>query len=129
MKMNPKDRFYEVKLQVEVTRRVLASSEEEALERVDSGDMIHEIKNYSLDEEWSATPIQGANKPTKRDYIDLIAEDIVRNCYSPMHWLQDKYEGIRKLNARLVKEGEEPYEPFIFNRMTDDFNKRLRAKN
>lgn len=46
--------LYKVTMRVDITRVVEAESEEEALEKVDSNDMMHELKHYGVDEEFFA---------------------------------------------------------------------------
>lgn len=41
-------------MRVEIERIVKADSEEEALDKVDNDDMMHELKHYSVDEEYHA---------------------------------------------------------------------------
>lgn len=43
---------YRVTMKVEIVRYVEANSEEEALDLVDKGDMMHELKHYGVDEEY-----------------------------------------------------------------------------
>lgn len=49
-----KEKWFTVKAVMEVTRSVQASSEEEAIEKADTQDMVHELKNYNPDVEFSA---------------------------------------------------------------------------
>lgn len=46
--------FYKVTMRVDITRVVEAESETEALENVDSADMMYELKYYGVDEEYFA---------------------------------------------------------------------------
>ncbi|MCC2252743.1 hypothetical protein JUJ52_22740 [Virgibacillus sp. AGTR] len=50
MKHN-QEKFYKVTMRVEVEREVLANSEAEAREKVDTSDMVYEIKKYRMAEE------------------------------------------------------------------------------
>ena len=118
-------KFYEVTMRVEVTRRVLATSEEEAHEKGDIGDMVHESKNYGLDEEIIIRKLSEP-EPTVHDIIEDIGEQIVQNSHGPMYMLREKYDEIRKLNKKLAKAGKETHEPYVFNRMTDGFLEALR---
>ncbi|WP_218190780.1 hypothetical protein [Evansella clarkii] len=112
---------------VKVTRRVLATSKEEAIEKADTEDMTHEIKNYSLDEELSAEEVAGSTV-NEYDIMDDIAAQIVQNAsHEPMHWLQDDYVKIREINEKLMKSGKPAYEPPIFNRLTKEFLNRLKG--
>lgn len=118
--------FYEVTMRVEVKRRVLASSESEAREKVDMSDMIHEIKNYRLDEEIIVEEMTNAAPPTEYDRIDDIGEQIVQYQSEPMYMLRERYAEIRNLNRQLELAGNPPYEPAVFMHMTDDFLRLLR---
>lgn len=125
MKQN-KQSFYKVTMTVEVERTVLASSESDAINKVDTSDMIYEIKNYSFDEEISAEKIE-YQAPTAHDIIDDIGQQIVRDSYLGMHEFKQRYQKIRKINEQLARKGERTYEPVAFRRMTDDFLERLRG--
>ena len=114
-------------MRVEVTRRVLACSEEEAHEKVDTGDMIHEIKNYKVDEEIIIKE-DAATAPDLYDMIEDIGQQIVQNSSAPMYKLKEQYAEIRELNDQLAQSGKPTYEPFIFNRMTDGFLNALRSE-
>ena len=48
---------YQVIMRVEITRVVEADSEKEAIEKADNNDMMYELKNYGVDEEFFATKI------------------------------------------------------------------------
>lgn len=125
--MKPKQKFYDVTMRVEVTRRVLACSEGEAHEKVDTEDMIHEIKNYKFNEE--ITIKEDPNTvPDLYDVIDDLGQQIVQNSSAPMYKLKEQYAEIRELNDQLAKAGKPAYEPFIFNRMTDGFLEALRSE-
>lgn len=125
-KKQQQQKFYDVTMRVEVKRRVLATSEEDARDKVDTSDMIYEIKNYRLDEEIFVVE-DNTSVPDERDRIDAIASQIVQNYNWPMHLLREQYAEIRKINEQLVKSGDLPYEPFILKRMTDSFLERLRS--
>lgn len=125
--MKPKQKFYDVTMRVEVTRRVLACSEGEAHEKVDTEDMIHEIKTYKVDEEIIIKE-DAATAPDIYDMIEDLGEQIVRNSHAPMYRLKEQYAEIRELNDQLAKAGKPTYEPFIFNRMTDGFLEALRSE-
>lgn len=43
---------YKIIMRVEIERIVEADSVDEALEKVDSNDMMHELKHYNVDKEW-----------------------------------------------------------------------------
>jgi hypothetical protein len=45
-------KYFKVIMRVDIERYVEAESKEEALDKVDSGDMMHELKHYGVDEEW-----------------------------------------------------------------------------
>ncbi|MGX1195743.1 hypothetical protein [Metabacillus sp. SLBN-84] len=119
------EKFYDVIMTVEVRRTVLATSESEARDKADTSDMIHEIKNYRLDETITVEEIKD-RFPTEYDRIDDIGAQIVADSYAPMHVLKAKYGEIRNLNQALAKAGKPEYEPHILNRMTDDFLTRLK---
>lgn len=118
------DKFYTVTMRVEVERRVIATSEEEALLKVDTSDMIDEIKNYGFSEELFVEEQKGS-KPDAYARIEDIAEQIVKHRYEPMYLLKERYAKIRKINEQLINEGEEPMEPRILNRFTDSFLEEL----
>ena len=120
-----KEQFYDVTMTVTVRRRVLATSESEAREKVDEGDMVHEIKNYSLDASFTAELVQGV-VPTEFDRIDEIAEEIVRNSSSSMNFLRSEYAEIKKFNKQIKAQGLPEYTPMIFGRMTDNFMNELK---
>jgi len=124
--MKPTQKFYDVTMKVEVTRRVLACSEEEAHEKVDIGDMVHEIKNYRLDEEISIKEDPNA-VPDLYDVIDDLGQQIVQNSHAPMYRLKEQYAEIRKLNKQLTKMGKRTHEPSVFMRMTDSWLEQLRS--
>lgn len=46
--------YFRVIMRVDIERIVEAESEDDALEKVDYGDMMHELKNYGVDEEYFA---------------------------------------------------------------------------
>ena len=118
-------KFYDVTMRVEVKRRVLAASKQDARDKVDTSDMVYEIKNYRLDEEIFIDE-DNTSVPDEYDIIDSIGEQIVQNSNWRMHLLKEQYAEIRKINDQLVKAGKKPYEPRIFNRMTHSFLERLR---
>lgn len=125
--MKPKQKFYDVTMRVEVKRRVLACSEEEAHEKVDTGDMVYEIKNYGFDEEIIIK--EDTNTvPDLYDVIEDIGRQIVKNSSAPMYQLKEQYAEIRELNDQLAKAGKQTYEPVAFNRMTDWFLNALRSE-
>jgi len=49
--------LYEVTMRVDITRLVEADSEDDALNKVDDNDMMHELKNYGVDEEYFAEKV------------------------------------------------------------------------
>lgn len=120
-----KEQFYDVTMTVTVRRRVLATSESEAREKVDEGDMVHEIKNYSLNSSLTAELVEGV-VPDEFDRIDEIAEEIVRNSSSSMNFLRREYAEIKKFNKQLKAQGLPEYTPMIFGRMTDSFMDALK---
>jgi hypothetical protein len=120
------DKLYSVKMVVEVERHVLAKSNREAREKVDTSDMKHEIKNYRLDEEIFVKEIKDYT-PDEYDLIDSIGEQIVKNAYGRMYTLKEQYAKIKKINQKLIKEGKMPYEPIVFGRMTDEFLNKLKS--
>lgn len=125
--MKPKQKFYSVTMRVEVTRRVLACSEEEAHEKADTEDMIHEIKNYKFNEEIIIKE-DAATAPDLYDMIEDLGQQIVQNSHAPMYRLKEQYAEIRALNEQLEKSGKPTYEPYIFNRMTEGFLNDLRSE-
>lgn len=125
--MNPQtEKFYKVTMTVEVERTVLASSEEDAREKVDTSDMEYEIKNYRLDGDISVEELND-RVPDEYDLINDIGEQIVKNSYDPMHMLKEQYKEIRKINRALMQAGKPTHQPLAFHRMTDDFLDRLRS--
>ena len=44
--------YYKVIMRVDIERYIEASCEEEALEKTDTEDMMHELKYYRVDEEY-----------------------------------------------------------------------------
>jgi phosphopantetheine adenylyltransferase len=120
------EKFYKVKMTVEVERTVLATSEDDAREKVDTSDMEYEIKNYRLDGEISIEEVKG-RVPDEYDRINDIGKQIVKNSYDPMHLLKEKYDEIRKINRALEQAGKPTHEPYVFDRMTDEFLNRLRS--
>lgn len=124
----PSKHYYDVTMTATVTRRVAANSEEEALEKVDTGDMVHEFKNYSLNSSLDAKLVPGET-PDDTDDMDEIAETIVTYSSSGMHFLRPYYEKLVKMNKKRVKAGLDEYDPPIFNRMTDSFMERLKQKD
>lgn len=44
--------YYKVIMRVEIERVIEADSDEEALNNVDTNDMMHELKHYDVDEEY-----------------------------------------------------------------------------
>ena len=118
--------FYEVIMQVQVTRRVLASSPEEAEEKVDLGDMRHEMQHYGPDEEIIVEAVEDLT-PSEYDVIEDIGEQIVKHRNDPMHMLKKQYAKIQHINKQLAEAGKHTMEPFAFNTLTDDFLKRLRS--
>lgn len=119
-------KFYDVTMRVEVKRRVLATSQGDARDKVDTSDMVYEIKNYGFDEEIFVKE-DTTSIPDEYDLIDAIGEQIVQNSNWRMHLLKEQYAEIRKINEQLVNAGKKAYEPRIFNRMTDSFLDRLRS--
>lgn len=124
--MKPNQKFYDVVMRVEVTRRVLASFQHEADGKADKSDMIHEIKSYGFNEEIIINEVEDA-VPTEYDLIDDIGQQIYQNKYAPFHQLKAKYAEIQEINRELAKIGKTPGEPFIFNRLTDEFLDKLRS--
>ena len=120
------EKFYKVKMTVEVGRTVLATSEDDAREKVDTSDMMYEIKNYGMDEEISVEEIKD-RVPDEYDLINDIGEQIVKNSYDPMHHLKEKYAEIRKINRALHQAGKPTHQPLAFTRMTNEFLDRLRS--
>ena len=49
---------YKVIMRVEIERCVDAESEEEAIDKVDTDDMMHELKNYGVDTEFVAEELK-----------------------------------------------------------------------
>lgn len=44
--------YYRVTMRVDIERIIEADSEEDALEKTDTGDMMYELKYYGVDEEY-----------------------------------------------------------------------------
>lgn len=124
----PSKHYYEVTMTATVTRRVAANSEEEALDKVNTSDMVHKFKNYSLNSSLEAKMIPG-DTPDDTDDMDEIAAEIVEYSSSGMHFLRPQYQELVKMNKKRVAAGLDEYDPPIFNRMTDSFMERLCAKD
>lgn len=119
--------FYEVTLTMQTTRWVLAASNEQAEEKVDRSDMVHELKNYRSDETLSSKKIEG-RKPSAYDVIEDIGEQISKLAgggsvgHYTMDEMRELYGEIRKLNKTLIKQGKEPVEtPRSLSHYTDSF--------
>lgn len=119
--------FYEVTLTMQTTRWVIANSKEEAEEKVDRSDMVHELKNYRSDETLSSEKIEG-RKPTTYDIIEDIGEQISKLAgggsvgHYTMSEIRKLYGDIRKLNKMLVKQGQKPVEtPRSLTHYTESF--------
>lgn len=119
--------FYEVTLTMQATRWVIANSKEEAEEKVDRSDMVHELKNYRSDETLSSEKIEG-RKPTTYDIIEDIGEQISKLAgggsvgHYTMSEIRKLYGDIRKLNKMLVKQGQKPVEtPRSLTHYTESF--------
>lgn len=120
-----KKHFYEITMTETVTRRVAADSPEEAIERVDKIEMVHELTNQGRTAILSAALIPGAI-PDETDDMDEIAEEILEYNYSGMHYLRPLYQKIVALNKKRVAAGLDEYEPPAFDQLTDEFMERLR---
>ncbi|MCR6108665.1 hypothetical protein HXA34_20430 [Salipaludibacillus agaradhaerens] len=121
-----KEKFYDVTMTVKATRRVLATSQEEAIKKADTVGMTHEIKNYHADEELSAEEVADL-VPDCYAIIDHLASQSVQNANSsPIHRLIIDYERIRKINQDLRKDGKVPYKPPIFYLMVSVISNRLK---
>ena len=51
--------LYRVTMRVEIDRYLDAESEEDAINKVDKQDMVYELQNYGIDEEYYAEKIEG----------------------------------------------------------------------
>lgn len=119
-----KKHFYEVTMTETVTRRVAADSPEEAIERVDKVEMVHELTSQGRTAILSAARIPGV--PGETDDMDEIAEEILEYNHAGMHELRPLYQKIVALNKKRVAAGLDEYEPPAFNELTDEFMARLR---
>lgn len=114
--------YYDVTMRVEVSRRVLARNESEAREKVDTNDMIYEIKNYGFDEELYVKPNPNMTVD-EFDIIQDIGEQIVKcHSYTPLHVLRKMYQQVKDINRKREQRGEPAYFPHIMkNRLTESF--------